>query len=106
MGDDEDARGTLAGQRALARLKAGDDELIPHDVVKRIGIDGEHPVRVFREYRGLAGAQLAARVGVDQSTISNLETGKREEKLRLLLKIARALAVSLEDLVPADMARA
>jgi hypothetical protein len=47
VGDDEDARGTLAEQRALARLKAGDDELILHNVVKRIAIDGEHPVRVF-----------------------------------------------------------
>ena len=77
-----------------------------HAAYYRLCIDGEHPVRVFREYCGLTGAQLAARVGVDQSTISNLETGKREGKLRLLLKIARALAVRLVDLVPADMARA
>ena len=60
-------------------------------------------MRAFREYRGISGAELARRVGLDQSTISNIETGKTHGTLTTMSRIARALGVGLGNLVPADL---
>ena len=39
-------------------LEDPDQELVPFTLVKRIA-DGEHPVRVWREYRGMRAGELA-----------------------------------------------
>ena len=96
---DEDRADARIARRALERVAAGDDEFVPFALATRI-LDGEHPVRVWREYRGLTGAKLAKRAGATQSYISNIETGKRQGSLRIMLAIARALGVDVEDLVP------
>ena len=96
---DEDRADTRIARRALERVAADDDEFVPFALATRI-LDGEHPVRVWREYRGLTGAKLAKRAGATQSYISNIETGKRQGSLRIMLAIARALGVDVEDLVP------
>jgi DNA-binding XRE family transcriptional regulator len=96
---DEDRADARIARRALERVAAGDDEFVPLALATRI-LDGEHPVRVWREYRGLTGAKLAKRAGATQSYISNIETGKRQGSLRIMLAIARALGVDVEDLVP------
>ncbi len=100
---DEDAADLRAGKRALARIEAGESEFFPLELVKRIS-NGESPVRVFREHRGISGAELGRRVGLDQSTISNIETGKTHGTLATTVRIARALGVDLANLVPADLA--
>ena len=96
---DEDRADARIARRALERVAADDDEFVPFALATRI-LDGEHPVRVWREYRGLTGAKLAKRAGATQSYISNIETGKRQGSLRIMLAIARALGVDVEDLVP------
>ena len=47
-----------AYDRAKQRLAAGEDELIPAEVANRL-IDGENKIRVWREYRGMFGKELA-----------------------------------------------
>src|SRR5690554_3987880 len=59
----EDAGDILAYDAAKRRIAAGVDEKIPADAVNRI-LDGESKVRVWREHRGLAAKDLAARAGV------------------------------------------
>ena len=59
---DEDRADARIARRALERVAAGDDEFVPFALATRI-LDGEHPVRVWREYRGLTGAKLAKRAG-------------------------------------------
>lgn len=57
-------------------------------------------IRELRGARGLTQQQLAARTGVPQPTISRLETGyTRTVDLDLLERIARALEVTVSDLV-------
>ena len=46
-------------------------------------------------------AQLAAATGISKSTLSRLETGQRKPSLELLLPIAQAFQVPLEELVGA-----
>jgi transcriptional regulator with XRE-family HTH domain len=58
-------------------------------------------LRALRRDRGLTLADVAARTGVSQSTLSRLESGRRRATLELLLPLARAYDVPLDDLVGA-----
>ncbi|MEO5840111.1 MAG: XRE family transcriptional regulator [Acidimicrobiales bacterium] len=54
-----------------------------------------------RTKRGVTLAQLAAETGISKSTLSRLENGERKPSLELLLPIAHAHRVPLDDLVGA-----
>jgi DNA-binding XRE family transcriptional regulator len=82
---------------ARKALVAGDEELIPAEVVDRL-LDGGNPVRVWREYRGLSAADLAKACSVTAAAISQIESGKRKSSVILLKKIARILKVDLDTL--------
>ena len=84
-----------ATKRALA---SGEEELIPAAVVDRL-LDGDNPIRVWREFRGLTSAHLASACGVSAAAISQLEAGKRQPSVSLLKKLAAALRVDLEQLL-------
>lgn len=71
------------------------EETFPSDVVNRI-LDGGHPVKVWREYRGLTQDQLASASGLSKPYISQIEAGKRTGTLESLQAIARVLDVSLD----------
>jgi DNA-binding XRE family transcriptional regulator len=74
------------------------DELIPNEFAERI-IDGESPVRVYREYRNITLSELAKISGITQSGLSMIENGKREPKITTAAKIAEALDIDIDDLV-------
>jgi len=79
-------------------ISAGEEEMIPAVVVDRL-LDGDNPVRVWREYRSLSAADLAKACGVTAAAISQIESGKRKSSVILLKKIARSLKVDLDTLV-------
>ena len=54
-----------------------------------------------RVQRGLTLTELAAATGISKSTLSRLETGQRKPSLELLLPIAQAHQVPLDELVGA-----
>jgi DNA-binding XRE family transcriptional regulator len=88
----------LVAYDAVKRALASDEEeLIPATVVDRL-LDGDNPIRVWREFRGLTSAQLANACGVSAAAISQLEAGKRHPSVALLKKLAAALHVDLEQL--------
>jgi DNA-binding XRE family transcriptional regulator len=62
-------------------------------------IDGEHPLKVYREHHGLSQAQLAEKVGVQQPAIAQIENRKRTGRPALLAKLAAALEMPLETLM-------
>lgn len=94
----EDARDAEAIERFARELADGDEETVPIEVLDRL-LDGEPPLRVWREHRGLSGAQLAAAVGVTPAHVSKLESGRSEPSLKVLRRLAEALDFDLEDLV-------
>jgi Zn-dependent peptidase ImmA (M78 family)/DNA-binding XRE family transcriptional regulator len=51
-------------------------------------------IRAYRERAGLQSQELAVRLGIDPSAMSNIESGKRSVKTSELAKIAAALSVS------------
>jgi transcriptional regulator with XRE-family HTH domain len=58
-------------------------------------------LRALRRRRGVTLAGLAATTGISQSTLSRLESGQRRPNLELLLPLARAHGVPLDELVGA-----
>ncbi|GAB6041666.1 helix-turn-helix domain-containing protein [Endothiovibrio diazotrophicus] len=84
--------------RIKARLASGEEELIPAEVAHRLA-DGENPIRVWREYRGLTGSALAERASISQGYLSQIETGEREGKVSVIRSLAVALGVDMEDLL-------
>jgi transcriptional regulator with XRE-family HTH domain len=58
-------------------------------------------LRALRKRRGVTLAQLAETTGISVSTLSRLESGQRRPTLELLLPLARAHQVPLDELVDA-----
>jgi DNA-binding XRE family transcriptional regulator len=80
------------------KLAVGEEEAIPSEFADRL-IDGENPVRVYRELRGLTARDLAERAGISPAFLSEIETGKKDGGVATLRKIASELGVSIDDLV-------
>jgi len=57
-------------------------------------------LKASRIHCGLSQADLAARVGLAQSAISQFEAGRSTPRLETLAKLASALGVSTSVLVP------
>ncbi len=94
----EDNADRLAVAEFRRRLSAGEEEMIPVAVVDRL-LSGENRVRVWREHRGLTATALAERAGIAQAFLSQIETGRRDGTVETLRKLARALDLTLDDLV-------
>lgn len=88
--------------RALADVRAreasGGAEYVPIELADRI-FAGEHPVRVWREYRGLTLSALAKASDVAPSYLSEIEAGKKPGSAKALAALAKTLRVSIEDLL-------
>ncbi|MFP7761501.1 helix-turn-helix domain-containing protein [Marisediminicola sp. LYQ85] len=57
-------------------------------------------LKSWREKRSMTLAELSETTGISSSTLSRLEAGKRAPNLELVVPIARALRLELDDIVP------
>lgn len=105
--EDADDIAAVAAARAedaalAARLEAERgcpvETTIPLDVVKA-ELDGTHPLRAWREYRGWARAELSAKSGVARDLIAQIETTRTNGSIQSLNRLARALGVPIESLI-------
>ena len=74
-----------------------DDGATTDDVLTAVG----PRLRTLRRQRGGTLAQLSEQTGISVSTLSRLESGQRRPTLELLLPLARAHQVPLDELVGA-----
>jgi DNA-binding Xre family transcriptional regulator len=98
----EDRADVLAAEQAADRRQGG-EEYLPAEMVDRI-LDGENPLRVWRQYRNLSLKQLAEKSGVGLSYISELERSLKNGPGQVWAKLARALSVTVEDILPDEAA--
>ncbi|MBD3421944.1 MAG: helix-turn-helix domain-containing protein [Chitinivibrionales bacterium] len=56
-------------------------------------------IKTIRKQKSFSQVELGERIGVSQQVITNYERGIREPSIKMLLKIAGALDVSLETLI-------
>lgn len=76
---------------------ADDGFRIPAAVAHAL-LDGDNPVKVWREHRGLTQEVLAERAAISKAYLCQIETGKRVGALKTLKAIAGALAVTVDEL--------
>ena len=76
--------------------------VIPGEMANRI-FDGESPLRVWREHRGLDADDLAKRAGITEDQLLEIETGENDASLSVMASLARCLDLDVDDLVPANM---
>lgn len=84
-------------EEAMTAIEAG-EELIPAELTFAI-IHGVNPIKVWREYRELSRQQLADKTEISTAYLSQLESGKRNGTVEVLVRIARALRVDVDDLI-------
>ena len=56
-------------------------------------------IRKMRKQQGLSQEQLAKNSGLSRYSIINFETGRRDPRVKDLKKIAKALNVSVKELI-------
>ena len=93
----EDLADLQAYDRAKAALETGEDEPVPANVLIRL-MNGESPLRVYRDLRGVTQAALAQKAGVNRVTVAEIETRRKQGSVATLRRLADALGVTLDDL--------
>lgn len=94
--DPADLQAALALQK---RIDAGTEEFLPETVADRL-IGGEPPLRVWREHRGLSQSDLARAADASRVLIADIEAGYRTGSVHTLRRLADALGIGVDDLVP------
>ncbi|MHA3980710.1 helix-turn-helix domain-containing protein [Halovulum sp. GXIMD14794] len=100
-------------EATMSKILSGHRRLLADDVVRIRSFFGEAavaasasapPLRIaeLRAERGMTQGDLAARVGLEQATISRIETGRRDTSGSVLASIAAALAVPVAALFDPD----
>ena len=98
-GVEEDLADIQAALAVQARIDAGTEEFVPEAVADRL-IDGEPPLRVWREHRGLSQSALARAADASRIQIVDIEAGRRTGSAHTLRRLADALGIGLDDIVP------
>jgi ribosome-binding protein aMBF1 (putative translation factor) len=97
----EDAVDAEILRRSIARVKSGEEETFTSDEVDAF-LASKTPLAFFRKKRGMSQDTLAKRAGITQSYLSEIEIGRKSGDVRTLRKLADALKVSLDNLVPEE----
>jgi len=91
----ENAEDAAAYEAAVAN---DDGVRFPAAVAHAIA-DGTHPVKAWREYRGLAQDALAVAARISVPFVSQIESGRRTGSAATLRRLARALDVPIDAIV-------
>jgi DNA-binding XRE family transcriptional regulator len=75
------------------------ERMLPMEEAGRI-LNGEHPLRVWREHRGLTTTALADAAGLARSYLTEIETGRKPGSVAAYRALAAALDVTVDDLLP------
>jgi transcriptional regulator with XRE-family HTH domain len=84
-----------AEYQALLEM-AREDESIPAAVSERLVLGDEHPLKVWREYRGYTQESLGAKAGIGKSYVSQIEAGTKTGSTKVLRALAKALQIAGE----------
>jgi len=95
----EDATDAETLRRSIARVKSGDEETFSSAEVDAF-LAAKTPLAFFRKKRGVSQDDLAKRAGITQGYLSEIEIGRKSGDVRTLRKLADALKVTLDSLVP------
>ncbi len=82
----------------LKAIEENREIVVPGEVTFAI-VAGTHPIRAWREYKNMRINELAKRVGISGSYLSQIENGKRNPTIATLKAIANSLNIDPEMLI-------
>ena len=85
-------------ERCFDVARAADDGFRIPAAVANAMLDGEQPVKAWREHRGLTQEALAEKAQISKAYLCQIETRKRVGALKTLRAVADALSISLNEL--------
>lgn len=91
-----DALKEAADAEAMRLARA--EESVPMVMVDRLC--QESPVRAWREHRQMTVAELAAAADIPIRQLAAIESGDNRGSVRVLQRIAKALQIAVDDLLP------
>jgi len=94
----EDAEDIRDIEENLKAIHEDKEIVIPGEITFAI-LDGGNPIRVWREYEKIKLNELAKKVGISASYLSQIENGKRNPTIDKLKLIAATLEVAPELLI-------
>lgn len=75
-----------------------EDETVPHEVVGLVIKKGYNLIKAWRLHLGLTQKQVAAKAGITQAALSQMERTEQENRTATLEKLAKAMGLSVEQL--------
>ena len=87
--------------QSLVRNQVTPDEsdiCFPNEVVKA-NVRGDGLIKAWREYFKLTQAELAVKAGMKQSALARMESSSRTPRKSTLAKLAKALGISVDQLI-------
>ena len=94
----EDSRDADHANRIIADLASGAEMLLTSEDVDDL-LAAKTPMAFWRKYRGLTQEALSKMTGLAQGFLSEIENGSKTGDVQTVAAIARALSVSMDDLV-------
>ncbi len=91
---EEDAADVAAYDAAKAEFEAGGVAAFPAELSALL-LKTKSRLTAIRKWRGLSQAELAAKAGIQQGYLSDLETGRRKGLHATAERLARALDVAV-----------
>ncbi len=94
----KDAEDRASVRASIARANEGIDDAIPAEFFRRI-LAGEHPVKIWREHRGLGLNALAKEAKLSAPYLSEIENRKKPGSVSAMRNIAKALKINVDELI-------
>lgn len=74
------------------------EESVPNEVVERVIMEKLTPVRAWREYLRLTQTEVAARMGITQAALAQIEAPTAKPRKSTLRRVAEAMGIGPEQL--------
>lgn len=101
---DENAADAARANNILADIESGNETLLTSEQADQL-LSAKTPLAFWRKHRGMTQETLSKSIGVAQGFVSEIENGTKTGDVQTLANMARALAISLDDLVIARPVR-
>ncbi|GJD34310.1 helix-turn-helix transcriptional regulator [Methylobacterium aerolatum] len=95
----EDGGDTRIVEASLARLRAGEDELLTEADLDDLRA-APSPLAFWRARRSVSPEALARQAGLSAETVAALEAGRTTADTAVFERLAQALGVEAEDITP------
>jgi len=95
--ENDELRENLLDIQAFQKTRK--EETYPSEMARRLIVSGDHPLKIYREYRELSQIALSEKSGISQAIISGIENKKRNGTVENFKSLAKVLGVDIDSLI-------